>query len=128
MEVPGYLKASILSYHFFSAFGEYPLMSSSFWWRWHLQVSTIISLLCVIEFNVWALLYIALGVLIILLRDQPESTWGNRVLEAVKVSPTVWPLVFAAVIGSRLKASAHRKVEQGATLGVHHLTRSTNKL
>jgi hypothetical protein len=63
----------------------------------------------------------ALGTLVIILRDDIESQWGNQVLEAVKVSPTLWPLVFAAVIGSRLRASAHKKAQHGTTLGVNKI-------
>lgn len=61
---------------------------------------------------------IALGALAIILRGSSESKWGNSVLEATKVAPTVWPIVFAAIISSSLRALAHRKVQRGTTIGV----------
>ena len=59
-----------------------------------------------------------LGAFVVRLRDQPESNWGDIILQSTKVAPTIWPIVFAAVVGGMLKASAHHKVQQGASLGV----------
>ena len=52
------------------------------------------------------------------MNNQPASKWGSIVIQATKIAPTVWPLVFAAVVGSTVKAVALWKAEQGTTLGV----------
>lgn len=50
--------------------------------------------------------------------DKAESDWGNKIMQATRVAPTIWPLVFAAVVGNTLKAIAHQRAEKGTRLGV----------
>ncbi|EXJ74780.1 uncharacterized protein A1O5_01475 [Cladophialophora psammophila CBS 110553] len=52
------------------------------------------------------------------MRNKPQTPWAVEVIQATKVAPTIWPLVFAAVVGSMLKAKAHEKVQHGTAIGV----------
>lgn len=57
------------------------------------------------------------------LDQQPESQFGSRILEAASVAATLWPIAFAAVLGTALRSLALFTCEKGTTLGV-----STNAL
>jgi hypothetical protein len=57
------------------------------------------------------------------LNEQPESQLGSRVLEAASIAATLWPIAFAAVLGTTLRSVALYTCEKGTTLGV-----STNAL
>lgn len=59
----------------------------------------------------------------VLLDQQPESQFGSRVLEAASIAATLWPIAFAAVLGTALRSVALYTCERGTTLGV-----STNTL
>ncbi|KIW87468.1 uncharacterized protein Z519_11791 [Cladophialophora bantiana CBS 173.52] len=52
------------------------------------------------------------------MRNKPQTLWAAEVIQATKVAPTIWPLVFAAVVGSMLKAKAHERAQHGTTIGV----------
>lgn len=61
---------------------------------------------------------IVLGVYLVYLHQQPESELGSRVLEAANVAATIWPIAFAAVLGTSLRSVALYSCERGTTLGV----------
>ena len=52
------------------------------------------------------------------LDEKPESQLGSRVLEAASIAATLWPIAFAAVLGTALKSVALYTCERGTTLGV----------
>jgi len=54
----------------------------------------------------------------VIVSGRPESTLGNNIMEVTKVIPTIWPLVFAAIVGAMLKIIALWKAQSGTTLGV----------
>ncbi|KAF4443182.1 hypothetical protein F53441_11491 [Fusarium austroafricanum] len=51
------------------------------------------------------------------LHQQPESQLGSRVLEAASIGATLWPIAFAAVLGTALRTVALYSCERGTTLG-----------
>lgn len=61
---------------------------------------------------------IVLGISLVYLHQQPESELGSRVLEAANVAATIWPIAFAAVLGTSLRSVALYSCERGTTLGV----------
>ncbi|KAH6955855.1 hypothetical protein BKA56DRAFT_663254 [Ilyonectria sp. MPI-CAGE-AT-0026] len=61
--------------------------------------------------------FIVLGVSLVYLHQQPESELGSRVLEAANVAATIWPIAFAAVLGTSLRSVALYSCERGTTLG-----------
>lgn len=52
------------------------------------------------------------------LDQQPESQLGGHVLEAASIAATLWPIAFAAVLGTTLRSVALYTCESGTTLGV----------
>lgn len=63
--------------------------------------------------------------MIMLLRGKAQSTYGDGVMQATQVIPTVWPMIFSAILGGMLKNLAHRKTQDGARLGlIEHLMAS----
>ena len=62
----------------------------------------------------------ALGVCIILLKGQKEDglVWNKKVIEASRLAPTLWPILFAAILGNSIRALARWKAERGARLGL----------
>ncbi|RGP72137.1 hypothetical protein FLONG3_6860 [Fusarium longipes] len=56
-------------------------------------------------------------VYMISLHQQPESQLGTRVLEAANIAATLWPIAFAAVLGTTLRSVALYACERGTTLG-----------
>ncbi|XEU97375.1 hypothetical protein FSHL1_002661 [Fusarium sambucinum] len=61
--------------------------------------------------------FIVLAVYIVSLNQQPESQLGSRVLEAASIAATLWPIAFAAVLGTVLRSVALYSCERGTTLG-----------
>lgn len=61
---------------------------------------------------------VALGACLTSLECETESKLSVRVLQASKVAPSVWPVVFSGVLGSAVRAFADYKVERGVSLMV----------
>ncbi|PTD06090.1 hypothetical protein FCULG_00012351 [Fusarium culmorum] len=61
--------------------------------------------------------FIVLAVYIVSLHQKPESQLGSRVLEAASIAATLWPIAFAAVLGTVLRSVALYSCERGTTLG-----------
>jgi hypothetical protein len=55
------------------------------------------------------------------LDSQPLSPWGQRIVEATKLGPTVYPIIFAGLVGRLMKSMALWRAERGANLGVRVL-------
>jgi hypothetical protein len=68
-------------------------------------------------------LLIALGIVALKLNQKEASEFGNYFLEANRYGPTVFPIVFAAVIGRLMKAVALWRCENDASLGVSYSRR-----
>ncbi|KAI1028705.1 hypothetical protein LB503_002605 [Fusarium chuoi] len=51
------------------------------------------------------------------LHGKTQSHFGDRVLEVLSVASTLWPILFAAVLGPLLKTIALFRAERGSTLG-----------
>jgi hypothetical protein len=61
--------------------------------------------------------FVGLGIAVIRLKGQPESRWSDKVVSATKIAPSLFPILFSAVLGNALKVWAHYKVERGALVG-----------
>lgn len=53
-----------------------------------------------------------------LLNKQHKSEWGEKVVETTRITPTVWPILFALIVGNTMKMLARFKAERGTTMGV----------
>lgn len=60
----------------------------------------------------------ALATAAISLDRKPVSPTGKTVQEAITVSPTIFPIIFAAIIGKFFRALGSFGVERGIKLGV----------
>ncbi|OJD33152.1 uncharacterized protein BKCO1_3300089 [Diplodia corticola] len=75
--------------------------------------------------------FYALGVFILRLNGQPENPEydvGDRVIQAIKVASTLWPILFAAVVGAMLKAAALYYAERGTMLGTLEILTTSQTL
>ena len=61
---------------------------------------------------------VGLGVIVLKVNGTVESNLGNAVMQAMAVTATLWPILFAAVLGPMLKAVALYNAERGTKLGV----------
>lgn len=57
-----------------------------------------------------------LGTFIASLAGKPESEWTIRVVQASKIAPSIWPVVFSGILGNAVRALADWRVERGASL------------
>lgn len=87
-----------------------PRMLPSAAGRWHEFAPEFTNLLLTVAF-------VGLGIAVIKLRGQLESDWSDKVVSATKIAPSLFPILFSAVLGNTLKVWAHYKVERGATIG-----------
>ncbi|KAK8174775.1 hypothetical protein BC567DRAFT_296652 [Phyllosticta citribraziliensis] len=65
--------------------------------------------------------FIGLGIAICSLRDKTESTTSRDVVQAAKVASTLWPIAFAAVVGTMSRVIALYRAERSVKLGVLEL-------
>ncbi|KAH7121729.1 hypothetical protein B0J13DRAFT_512378 [Dactylonectria estremocensis] len=61
--------------------------------------------------------FVALAISISRLNNQPKSSHGEMVLDAMGVASTLWPIAFAAVIGALVRTIALFQAERGTKLG-----------
>ncbi|KAL4908310.1 hypothetical protein BDW74DRAFT_99448 [Aspergillus multicolor] len=61
--------------------------------------------------------FIALAVLVIGLDGKELSRYGDTIIQATRLGPTVFPIVFAAIVGSLMRNWALWKAQNGAALG-----------
>ena len=57
-----------------------------------------------------------LGVCVADLKDKPESAWSKRVIDATRIAPSIWPIVFSGILGNSIRALADWRVERGISL------------
>lgn len=53
--------------------------------------------------------------------EKPGHDAGDTVIQAMKVASTLWPILFAAVVGSMIKAITLFHAEKGTKLGVSNV-------
>jgi hypothetical protein len=58
----------------------------------------------------------ALGASLASLQGKPESPWSARVMQASRIAPSIWPIVFSGVLGNAMRAFADYRVERGVSL------------
>lgn len=51
------------------------------------------------------------------LHGKKQNSFGDTILEVASVASTLWPILFAAVLGPLLKTIALFRAERGSTLG-----------
>jgi hypothetical protein len=60
--------------------------------------------------------YVVLGAFVVNLKDQQQSAWSIRVLQATRIAPSLWPILFSGVLGNAIRALADWRVERGVDL------------
>lgn len=83
-------------------------LEKSRFWDYLLIVSTVLP----------CLFFVFLALAMIGLQGKSESTFGQFIMQVTQVAPTLWPIVFAAILGMMIRAWAHQKLENGTTVGV----------
>lgn len=64
------------------------------------------------------------GLLIVLacsaatLDNKPRSEWGDKVMEIILLVPTIYPVLFAALVSKAVKSFALHLAQRGTTLGL----------
>ncbi|KAF2646126.1 hypothetical protein P280DRAFT_475062 [Massarina eburnea CBS 473.64] len=48
-----------------------------------------------LRYNSIMLISVALGVCVTSLKDKPENAWSNRIIEATRIAPSIWPIIFS---------------------------------
>lgn len=59
---------------------------------------------------------VVLGAFVVHLNDQQESAWSIRVIQATRLAPSLWPILFSGVLGNAIRALADWHVERGVDL------------
>ncbi|TVY36084.1 hypothetical protein LSUB1_G008234, partial [Lachnellula subtilissima] len=67
---------------------------------------------------IFPILFIVLAAIAISLDKKPTSALGHNVESAISLSPTIFPIVFAAITGKFFKTLGLFWAERGITLGV----------
>ncbi|KAK7513645.1 hypothetical protein IWZ03DRAFT_237578 [Phyllosticta citriasiana] len=62
--------------------------------------------------------FTGLGIAIFCLKDKTESSASRIVVQSAKVASTLWPIAFAAVVGTMSKTTALYRTERGVKLGI----------
>ncbi|KAK2808768.1 hypothetical protein FQN50_004440 [Emmonsiellopsis sp. PD_5] len=72
-------------------------------------------------------LFLVLGILAIRLDGKQISDYGEKIVQGTKLGPSIFPIVFAAIVGNMLRRYALWRVENCAPLGlVEQLNSSTS--
>jgi hypothetical protein len=61
-------------------------------------------------------MYVVLGAFVVHLKDQQESAWSIQVIQATRIAPSLWPILFSGVLGNAIRALADWRVERGVGL------------
>ena len=67
------------------------------------------------------LLFLALAIAAQIINGQPRSNDGQRIINALILGPTVFPIIFAALCGHFMKSLALYKSQTGLRMRVSHL-------
>ncbi|KAH7394396.1 hypothetical protein BKA66DRAFT_299245 [Pyrenochaeta sp. MPI-SDFR-AT-0127] len=71
---------------------------------------------------------VGLGISVLRINGHAESNIGNSLVQAMAVISTLWPILFAAVLGPMLKAVALHFAARGARLGILEILSSSQTL
>ncbi|KAJ2902875.1 hypothetical protein MKZ38_010686 [Zalerion maritima] len=83
------------------------------------QVTLLVSLVVDVPLTIVSLLFFVLSIAAVLLKDRPTTdSTAQFVSEATKLGPTVFPILFAALVGRALKHIARFKAERGIKISV----------
>jgi hypothetical protein len=63
-------------------------------------------------------LVIVLGACVVNLEGEIQSGWGTRVIQATRIAPSLWPILFSGVVGNAIRAFADWRLEYGVSLMV----------
>ncbi|KAL1798197.1 hypothetical protein ACET3X_002234 [Alternaria dauci] len=63
-----------------------------------------------------SLCFLVLGAFVVHLKGQEESAWSIKVLQATRIAPSLWPILFSGVLGNAIRALADWRVERGVDL------------
>lgn len=61
-------------------------------------------------------LFLVLGACVARLKDQTESEWSKRVIQATRIAPSIWPILFSGVLGNAVRRFASWRAERGIRL------------
>lgn len=59
---------------------------------------------------------LVLGVCVAKLNGKPETAWSKHVIQATKVAPSIWPILFSGLLGNAIRTFADWRAEIGVTL------------
>ncbi|KAF2819257.1 hypothetical protein CC86DRAFT_388070 [Ophiobolus disseminans] len=65
---------------------------------------------------VLAICFLVLGACVASLQGRPKDAWSEKVIQATRIAPSIWPIVFSGVLGSAVRALADWRVERGLSL------------
>jgi hypothetical protein len=68
------------------------------------------------------------GVCALQLDGKPLSDYGSHIVNAAKLGPTIFPIIFAAVVGRLMKSLALWRAEKGTNLGVSNPSSQKGRL
>lgn len=63
-----------------------------------------------------SVLFLVLGACVAHLQGKTESDWSKRVVQATRIAPSVWPILFSGVLGNAVRRFAGWRVERGIRL------------
>jgi hypothetical protein len=61
-----------------------------------------------------------LGACVVNLEGEFQSRWGTRVIQATRIAPSLWTIMFSGVVGNALRAFADWRLEHGIALTVRN--------
>lgn len=61
---------------------------------------------------------LALAIVAYRLDDKAVSAYGDKVQDAMKLGPTIFPIAFAAIASKAVRSLARKLVERGEKIGV----------
>lgn len=62
--------------------------------------------------------FLAFCICALALDRKPPSSFGSNIIAGSKLGPTIFPIIFAAIVGRLMRAIAHWKAETGTRLGL----------
>lgn len=63
-----------------------------------------------------SILFLVLGACVAHLKGQTESEWSKRVIQATRIAPSIWPILFSGVLGNAVRRFANWRAERGVRL------------
>ncbi|KAF9690566.1 hypothetical protein EKO04_011507 [Ascochyta lentis] len=69
-----------------------------------------------------SILFLILGAFVANLRGQNETEWSKRIIQATRIAPSIWPILFSGVLGNAVRRFANWRAERGIQLvALEHL-------